>query len=90
MRIAAGHGATQDTNIGAKLVSSARMSWRSCAGRRSARLKWKSIVLPDGGEGLGKRKDVAARRGLKEAWSKAATGWTRTRILRSVLFQKTR
>ena len=34
--------------------------------------------LLDGGEGLAKRKGVAARRGLKEAWSKAATRWTRT------------
>jgi len=34
--------------------------------------------LPDGGEGLAKRKSVAARQGLKEARSKAATRWTRT------------
>jgi hypothetical protein len=32
----------------------------------------------DGGEGLAKRKGVAARRGLKEAWSKIAARWTRT------------
>ena len=30
-------------------------------------LGWKSSVQPDGGEGLAKRKDVVARRGLKEA-----------------------
>src|ERR1035437_6143343 len=35
-------------------------------------------MQPDGGEGLAKRKDVIARWGLKEAWSKAAARWTRT------------
>ena len=38
----------------------------------------KSPTQPDGGEVLAKRKGVAARRGLKEAWSKAAARWTRT------------
>jgi hypothetical protein len=33
----------------------------------------KSPTQPDGGEVLAKRQGVAARRGLKEAWSKAAT-----------------
>jgi hypothetical protein len=33
----------------------------------------KSPAQPDGGEVRAKRKGVAARRGLKEAWSKAAT-----------------
>src|SRR4051794_27785686 len=33
----------------------------------------KSPTQPDGGEVLAKRKGVAARRGLKEAWSKTAT-----------------
>src|SRR5512142_1916292 len=33
----------------------------------------KSPTQPDGGEVLAKRKGVAARRGLKEAWSEAAT-----------------
>jgi len=40
--------------------------------------RWKSFIQPDGGEGLAKRKGVAARRGLKEAWSKAAARWTRS------------
>src|SRR4051795_7551832 len=30
--------------------------------------RWKSSAHPDGGEGLAKRKGVAVRRGLKEAW----------------------
>jgi len=34
--------------------------------------RWKSSALPDGGEGLAKRKGVVVRRRLKEAWSKAA------------------
>ena len=38
----------------------------------------KSPAQPDGGEVLAKRKGVAARRGLKEAWSKAATRRTET------------
>jgi hypothetical protein len=38
----------------------------------------KSSTQPDGGEGLAKRKGVAARRGLKEAWSKCTSRWTRT------------
>jgi hypothetical protein len=33
----------------------------------------KSPTQPDGGEVLAERKGVAARRGLKEAWSKVAT-----------------
>jgi hypothetical protein len=33
----------------------------------------KSPAQPDGGEVRAKRKGVAARRGLKEAWSEAAT-----------------
>jgi hypothetical protein len=37
-----------------------------------------SSIQPDGGEGLAKRKGAIARWGLKEAWSKAATRWTRT------------
>jgi len=40
--------------------------------------RWKSSIQPDGGEGLAKRKGVVARRGLKEAWSKAAARWTKT------------
>jgi hypothetical protein len=36
------------------------------------------VKVTDGGEGLAKRKGAAARRGLKEAWSKAAARWTRT------------
>jgi hypothetical protein len=36
--------------------------------------EWKSSIRPDDGEGLVKRKGVAARQGLKEAWSKAADG----------------
>ena len=37
------------------------------------------VLYPaDGGEGLAKRKGVVARRGLKEARSKAVTRWTRT------------
>ena len=35
--------------------------------------KYRFSVLPDGGEGLAKRKGAAARRGPKESWSKAAT-----------------
>src|SRR3954447_6653952 len=38
----------------------------------------KSPTQPDGGEVLAKRKGVAARRGLKEAWSKTATRRTET------------
>jgi hypothetical protein len=41
-------------------------------------LEVESSIQPDGGEGLAKRKGVVARRGLKEAWSKAAARWTRT------------
>src|ERR1035438_5552185 len=33
---------------------------------------------PDGGEVIAKRKGVVARRGLKAAWSKDASRWTRT------------
>jgi len=40
--------------------------------------RWESSAQPDDGEGLAKRKGVVARRGLKEAWSKAATRWTKT------------
>jgi hypothetical protein len=35
-------------------------------------LEVKVSIQPDGGEGLAKRKGVVARRGLKEARSKAA------------------
>src|SRR6187402_1226939 len=38
----------------------------------------KSPAQPDGGEVRAKRKGVAARRGLKEAWSEAATRRTET------------
>jgi hypothetical protein len=38
----------------------------------------KSPTQPDGGEVLAKRKGVAARRRLKEAWSKTATRRTET------------
>jgi hypothetical protein len=31
------------------------------------------LFTPDGGEVIAKRKDVVARRGLKEAWSKDAS-----------------
>ena len=34
---------------------------------------WKSSAQLDGSEVLGKRKGVAARRGLEEAWNKTAT-----------------
>src|SRR5579863_6000522 len=33
---------------------------------------------PDGGEVIAKRQGVVARRGLKAAWSKDASRWTRT------------
>src|SRR5258708_39723090 len=33
---------------------------------------------PDRGEVIAKRKGAAVRRGLKEAWSKSASQWTRT------------
>jgi len=48
--------------------------------RRACLAAWrcKSSTQPDGGEGLAKRKGVAARRGPKEAWSKAATRRTGT------------
>jgi hypothetical protein len=42
---------------------------RACVTARGC----KSPVQPDGGEGLAKRKGVVARRGLKEARSKATT-----------------
>ena len=38
----------------------------------------KSPSHPDGGEVIAKRKGVVARRGLKAAWSKDASRWTRT------------
>src|SRR3954454_4473376 len=38
---------------------------RACSTAR----RCKSSTQPDGGEGLAKRKGVAARRGLKEAWN---------------------
>src|SRR3954466_3072248 len=38
----------------------------------------KSPAQPDGGEVRAKRKGVAARRGLKEAWSETATRRTET------------
>jgi len=38
----------------------------------------KSSSHPDGGEVIAKRKGVVARRGLKEAWSRDASRWTRT------------
>jgi hypothetical protein len=38
----------------------------------------KSPSHPDGGEVIAKRKGVVVRRGLKEAWSKDASRWTRT------------
>jgi hypothetical protein len=38
--------------------------------------RWKSSIQPYGGEGLAKRKGVAATRGLKEARSNAAARWT--------------
>ena len=41
-------------------------------------LRVKVPVQHDGGEVLAKRKGVVARRGLKEAWSKSASRWTRT------------
>src|SRR5215211_1848785 len=50
------------------------MVCRAC----STAWRWKSSTQPDGGEGLAKRKGVAVRRGLKEAWSKTAARWTRT------------
>jgi predicted metal-binding protein len=40
--------------------------------------RWKSSTQPDGGEGLAKRKGVTGRWGLKEAWSKRASRWTKT------------
>jgi hypothetical protein len=36
------------------------------------------LYQPDSGEGLAKRKEVVAKRGLKKAWSKAVARWTRT------------
>src|SRR5258707_13313403 len=38
----------------------------------------KSSSQPDGGEVIAKRKGLTARGGLKEAWSKDASRWTRT------------
>ena len=62
-----------------------RASARPAAGqtalvRRTCLAAWrcKSSTQPDGGEELAKRKGVAARRGLKEAWSKCTSRWTRT------------
>jgi Reverse transcriptase (RNA-dependent DNA polymerase)/Group II intron, maturase-specific domain len=40
--------------------------------------RWESSTQPDDGEGLAKRKGAAARRRLKEAWSKDAARWTGT------------
>jgi hypothetical protein len=34
---------------------------------------WKSLIQPDGGEGLAKHKGVIARWRLKAVWSKTAT-----------------
>jgi NAD(P)-dependent dehydrogenase (short-subunit alcohol dehydrogenase family) len=47
---------------------------RAFAVCRACSTAWrcKSSIHPDGGEGLAKRKGVAARRGLEEAWSKPA------------------
>lgn len=47
---------------------------RACSAVRGC----KSLIQPDGGEGLAKRKGVIARWGLKEAWSKSVRRWTRT------------
>jgi len=38
----------------------------------------KSPSHPDGGEVIAKRQGVVARRGLKAAWSKDVSRWTRT------------
>jgi hypothetical protein len=38
----------------------------------------KSPAQPDGGEGLARTRAAAARRGLKEAYSKCASRWTKT------------
>src|SRR6267154_5592175 len=48
--------------------------------RRACSTAWrcKSSSQPDRGEVIAKRKGVAARRGLKEAWSKNASQCTRT------------
>jgi len=48
--------------------------------RRACLTAWgcKSPSHPDGGEVIAKRKGVIARWGLKEAWSKDASRWTRT------------
>src|ERR687893_5244 len=47
---------------------------------RACSIAWgcKSPAQPDGGEVRAKRKGVAARRGLKEAWSETATRRTET------------
>ena len=48
--------------------------------RRACSMAWRceSSSQPDRGEVIAKRKGVAARRGLKEAWSKNASQCTRT------------
>jgi len=51
------------------LIAGAYLVCRAC----STAWRWKSSAQPDDGEGLAKRKGVAARRGLKEARSKTAT-----------------
>jgi hypothetical protein len=48
-----------------------------CAEHCSTAWRCKSSSHPDGGEVIAKRKGVVARRGLKEAWSKDASRWTR-------------
>jgi hypothetical protein len=50
-----------------------------CAEHERPPWRWKSSTQPDGGEGLAKRKGVIARCRLKEAWSKTAARWTRSR-----------